>query len=407
MRIILINELYIEGGAEMQTFRECELLLKKGHLAKVITLDNRIKNGKLSNIHYNISRNYSKSRNNMQLIVQDNSIIYELKEIIDEFKPDLIHLNNVREHAISIYKVVRNYECVQTLRDYGAVCPHALSIWRDLTICSGYQNLYYCANKCATQNGGVAKNIFRWIAFKIRLYHQKKAVKQYIAPSQMLTDYCNNFGLNTVCINNPFDFSIADVLAPVDNKKWNGDKIFLYYGRVDNHKGIEYIIKAFNEFAKNKTDVKLQLIGTVPKEYQKRLDGLLKEYAKTSIEYLGKLEYSEMMKKLVNVHTVIIPSLWIENYPNTALEAMAMGCLAIASERGGMVEIIDDNKFVFNILEKENIIEKMEYVYNLSEQEYNKIIDNNITRVRKNNSLDKYYDRLNRELEICISEKKG
>jgi glycosyltransferase involved in cell wall biosynthesis len=38
----------------------------------------------------------------------------------------------------------------------------------------------------------------------------------------------------------------------------------------------------------------------------------------------------------------VIPSVWHDNYPVVALEAMAAGCPAIASAVGGLPEMIDD-----------------------------------------------------------------
>lgn len=158
--------------------------------------------------------------------------------------------------------------------------------------------------------------------------------------------------------------------------------------------GVEQLIEAFSEFSKDKDDVELHLAGMLPEVYKGTLDKLLSQYGKGKIQYIGKLEYNDMIMELLKVHTVVIPSLWIENYPNTALEAMSVGCLVLGSERGGMREIIGTERFIFNVLDKADIVEKLELAYGISEDEYKKITITGQNRVRSNNSFEMYYKRL-------------
>jgi glycosyltransferase involved in cell wall biosynthesis len=82
---------------------------------------------------------------------------------------------------------------------------------------------------------------------------------------------------------------------------------------------------------------------------------------------------------------VIIPSIWVENAPLVALEAFSVGCPVIASNTGGLPEIVGkvDKKLIFkNRIELRNILlsfsrnefpsERIEKVYeqNFSPQIY-------------------------------------
>lgn len=395
MKVLIINELAKSGGAEMQTMRECALLQQFGNEARVITLDPNFPSGWISETHYNISRKDSILKREIQMLLADKKIENELRKIIEDFNPDYLHLNNTKAHALSIFKAVEGYKCLRTIRDYGAVCPNSQSICADLSLCEGYVNCWKCLDKCIAKKKSLVKEVWKWICFKRRNSAQKKVIKNFACPSQMLTDYCNRFGLKTTCINNPFDFNMLDNhLKQTDFKR----KIYLYYGQVIGFKGVEQLIEAFAEFSKGKEDVELHLAGTLPDVYKEKFQELLNRYNQGNIQYIGKLEYNDMVLELLKVHTVVIPSLWIENYPNTALEATAAGCLVLGSERGGMREIIGSNDFIFHVLDKKEFVEKLNYSYNIPQDEYERITTEGQKRVRNNNSFEMYYKRL----EECL-----
>lgn len=395
MKVLIINELAKSGGAEMQTMRECALLQQFGNEARIITLDPNFPSGWISETHYNISRKDSILKREIQMLLADKKIENELGKIIEDFNPDYIHLNNTKAHALSIFKAVEGYKCLRTIRDYGAVCPNSQSICADLSLCEGYVNCWKCLDKCIAKKKSLVKEVWKWICFKRRNSAQKKVIKNFACPSQMLTDYCNRFGLKTTCINNPFDFNMLDNhLKQTDFKR----KIYLYYGQVIGFKGVEQLIEAFAEFSKGKEDVELHLAGTLPDVYKEKFQELLNRYNQGNIQYIGKLEYNDMVLELLKVHTVVIPSLWIENYPNTALEATAAGCLVLGSERGGMREIIGSNDFIFHVLDKKEFVEKLNYSYNIPQDEYERITTEGQKRVRNNNSFEMYYKRL----EECL-----
>lgn len=395
MKVLIINELAKSGGAEMQTMRECALLQQFGNKARVVTLDPNFPSGWISETHYNISRKDSILKREMQMLLADKKIENELRKIIRDFNPDYIHLNNTKAHALSIFKAVEGYKCLRTIRDYGAVCPNSQSICADLSLCEGYVNCWKCLDKCIAKKNNSVKEVWKWICFKRRNSAQKKVIKNFACPSQMLTDYCNRFGLKTTCINNPFDFNMLDNHPKQTNFK---RKIYLYYGQVIGFKGVEQLIEAFAEFSKEKEDVELHLAGTLPDVYKEKFQELLNRYNQGNIQYIGKLEYNDMVLELLKVHTVVIPSLWIENYPNTALEATAAGCLVLGSERGGMREIIGSNDFIFHVLDKKDFVEKLNYSYNIPQDEYERITTEGQIRVRNNNSFEMYYKRL----EECL-----
>lgn len=398
MKLLIINELYKYGGAEMQTQREAKICRKNGHIVRIITLDPAFEDGWIKEDHYNIVQKQSKFMIQLQRFFYNYQIAKRLRDLIEEFEPDYIHINNAYEHALSIFRAVRGYKTLQTIRDYGAVCPNGLCIHPNKIVCNGYQNGMQCLKECIMCDARKVRAFWQCLCFKRRDAARKKYVKLFACPSQMLTDYCIRQGLPTKCINNPFDFSLLDKMDI--QKRTNFEKkTFLYYGQVVEHKGIRQMIQAFSMFSEGKDDVELCLLGRIPVEYKPVLKQLIKDYGHGKVRYLGVMSYKDTIKQLSTVYAVVIPSLWIENYPNTALEAASIGCLVLASERGGMKEIVGDGCFVFHVLQQKEIVKQFEAAYETTREQYVWITEKSRARVRKNNTMEKYYERLMKTLE--------
>jgi glycosyltransferase involved in cell wall biosynthesis len=230
------------------------------------------------------------------------------------------------------------------------------------------------------------------LRFKTRILYKintarKKAINRFMCPSEALTKACNLNGLPTVCINNPFDMSI------VKKDEMAKTKVFLYYGRVSSDKGVSILVKVFSEFQKGHPDAVLWIIGSVSPEYKDEFSNIC---SNKCIEYKGCLKNKDIMELYRQVYCVAVPSLWLENYPNTVLEAIANKTLVIGSNRGGIPELIGNDNYLFNVLDEQDILKKLSYAYGLDTEEYIAVTNLRYEWMKKNNSLDRYYETLNR-----------
>ena len=379
MKILLINEYQEFGGTELQTKREFNKFKEEGHDVLLITFDqlNRKIEG---NINIIISKNkFSKFFNKFFVNI---FIKKKLKKIIMNYNPDYIHLNNIFGCPKTVYSIVKNYKTIQTIRDYGGVCSKTTCVDNNWDECNGYLNSD--CKKCLKTESMFAK--IRNFGFKGNTKAKKKSVMKFVCPSQALTDKCALNGYNIVCINNPFDFN----KIYVKNKKIVNRK-YLYYGLISKIKGIYELYDAFNEFSMNKDDAELVFIGRIDDNDKTFLE-LIANNPKVS--YLGLKKNEEILKEFENVYCTVVPSLWIENYPNTVLESKANSTLVIGTNRGGIVEMIHNDNLLFDVKNRNDIIKKLEYTYNLSEEEYYEIVNKNYEEVIKNNSQDAYYSKI-------------
>lgn len=378
MKILLINDFYLKGGTEIQSHREIELYKKNNIEIFFLTFD---MNYPLKKDEYwiNIPEKQNNVKKVLNLLWKKNMLYKKIKKEISKIQPDYIHINNVIFAPNQVFDIVKDYKVVQTIRDYAAVCPKATCIYGNNSECEGY-----CYKNCKAicKDSNILK---RWRIKKINKL-RIKSVDRFIAPSIALAKKCTENGMNTICLNNPFDFSNENHL-----KNNCRIKNYLYYGLISDMKGVTILIKQFKQFMKDK-DVKLYLIGSVEKKYSECFYKLINNCHQ--IEYLGPMSWKDVMNFYSDVYCVIVPSLWIENYPNTVLESIANKTLVIGSNRGGIPELISNKNQLFDIQNSTDLVRCLNWSYYLDESEYISIVTKRYNYIRSNNSQINYFKNL-------------
>ncbi|MGX6445625.1 glycosyltransferase [Neobacillus sp. K501] len=404
MKILVINQLYKMGGSEVQTLREIEVLRAHGHDVYHITFDATLPDGNATEDpqHYNIVPKDNKYQNwhvkRIKRFFINKNLLNVVNTLIRRISPEAIHLNNIHYEPITVYKAIEPYPALQTIRDFGAICPNGLGVNKSYQPCKGYLHCN-CIKECAPK--GKRQRMYFWMdkQYLIRQNNvRKKSINRFISPSQSLTNFCTANGIPTECLNNSFDFSL---LNNFKKEEYSSHKIYLYYGLVAKHKGVMQLIEAFKKFSEGK-DVELQIIGKIEQGFEDQFKN--KIINSDSIKYLGVMKYADIIKHLEKVYSVVVPSLWLENYPNTALEGLATQCLVIGANRGGIPELIADDRFVFNVLDINEIISAFENTYSLSQEEYERVTMENYLRVTKQNSLEIYYNRIIYQFDQILKE---
>ena len=389
MRYIIINEFYKFGGSEVQSLREKHFFEYKGHDVLYITLDPNLPHGwnELEKNHFNINLFPNKIKKIISSLHVDKRILNILEKIITDFSPECIHVNAAFNTALTIYEVVKKYNCFQTIRDYSAICLNGRCVDKGMKVCDGYQH-----NRCFMRCMPATEIRATYNFYKNYINNKKRkcSIDHFICPSKKLTSMGNANGYKVACVNNPFDFSLLDGFK----KEFSlSRKIYMFYGALSKNKGVIQFLEAFDKFSEKHKDVCLLIAGKVmDKDVQNSLEQICMRNKK--VEYKGRLEYYDIIKILQRVYAVVVPSLWMENYPNTVLEGLATECLVLGSNRGGMQEMIADDRFIFDVLNEEDIIDKLETSYSLSNDEMFNIIRSNKDRIMRNNSLEVYYQRI-------------
>lgn len=336
MKILMINKfLYPRGGAETYMFKVGEQLTKMGHEVQYFGMqDERNIVGNNLGIY---TDNVDFHEKRLSAITYPFKIIYskenrkKLGKVLDNFKPDIVHLNNVNFQLTptiidEIYE--HHIPMVQTVHDLQMLCPNHL-MFQDFKVCEKCKNGNYMEcikNKCI--HNSVPKSLIG--AIESYVYHMGNTyskVDYYICPSRFieekLHEYSDIYKDKTEFIQN---FIELPNLHNLKKKPY-----VLYFGRFYEEKGIRILLDAINKC----TDIHFVFVG----------DGPLKPLIeKSKVKYLGFKTGQELNQLIEEAAISIYPSIWYENCPLSILESEALGTPIIASNLGGIPELVEDGK---------------------------------------------------------------
>jgi glycosyltransferase involved in cell wall biosynthesis len=144
------------------------------------------------------------------------------------------------------------------------------------------------------------------------------------------------------------------VIVEAGVEPWNLEgcdrKTILFVGRFDKLKGGDTMLIAFRRLLEIDHSLKLIFVGPdrgltsaggSPVAFNEFRNSLFTEAQRPSISYLGQLPRTDIFELRRKAMLTIVVSRW-ENQPNAVLEAMIQGCPIVASDTGGMSEIIQN-----------------------------------------------------------------
>ena len=253
---------------------------------------------------------------------------------IQSFRPDVVHVHNL--YPLFTPSVLSScteagVPVVMSLHNQAMTCPKADHL-RNGSICEkcrGGGEWNCLTNNCrdnllesfgyavrarlANRNGWFRDNVSRFLAMtefsRARLIEEGyDAAKIGVLP-------------NGVPIP-------RGVLTPTDGK------YIAFAGRLSEEKGLRVLMEA----AVHCPDVPIHLAGDGP------LVETLRELAPRNVIFRGRLSRPEMQDFYSRARAVVLPSTCFEMCPLTILEGMAMGLPIIASQTGGLGELVDHDE---------------------------------------------------------------
>jgi glycosyltransferase involved in cell wall biosynthesis len=120
----------------------------------------------------------------------------------------------------------------------------------------------------------------------------------------------------------------------------NGERLLFYVGRITPEKGVQVLLQALPSILERHPDVRLLVAGRNSEQMQPLVDEL---GIREAVELLGFVDSETRDCLYRSVDAAVFPSLY-EPFGIVALEAMAAGCNVIASEVGGLAEVVDHRR---------------------------------------------------------------
>jgi len=342
MRILLVNKfLYPKGGAETYTFALGKLLENNGHEVQYFGLDNE-KNVVGNNVNeyvtnMDFSEGILRNLNAPFRIIYSHEARKKIRRVLDDFKPDVVHLNNIQYHLTpSIIlethrwrtKEKRKCKIVYTAHDFQLICPSHGLFDKNLVPCEKCLDGRYihCFETKCLKNSR-AKSLLGTIdGYFWKNNPAYTYVDAYICCSEFLKqklDTQERFRDKTVVIHNFKDLNIVEDIV----KKG----YVLEFGHLSKDKGTDTLL----EVAKRMPEVKFVFIG-----YGTSVEDM-KDIP--NVEYLGFKSGEGLYRLIAEASISVCPSEIYENCPFSVIESISLGTPVIGSRMGGIPELIDEN----------------------------------------------------------------
>ena len=120
----------------------------------------------------------------------------------------------------------------------------------------------------------------------------------------------------------------------------NGEKLLFYIGRITPEKGVQFLLQSLPLIHETFPNVRLLVAGRNSEHMQPLVDEL---GIWEAVELLGFIDSETRDCLYRSADAAVFPSLY-EPFGIVALEAMAAGCNVIASDVGGLSEVVDHRR---------------------------------------------------------------
>jgi glycosyltransferase involved in cell wall biosynthesis len=171
------------------------------------------------------------------------------------------------------------------------------------------------------------------------------------------------------------DAQRADAAAPRTTR-------VLFVGRISPDKGVHLLMEAFDRVARERPDVELTLVGKVgmlpfdlvnllltddaaaldslrpfygqstfawltkevlgqKRSYRQHLEARLSPESAARVHFVGSVSLQELIRLYSQADLLVLPSIWRESYGLPVAESMASGVTVLASDCGGVPELVD------------------------------------------------------------------
>lgn len=330
------------GGPFTSTYNTSKELAKLGHKVTIITTDFHLDKHTCNEIKkFGIKMVVFKCSFNLGLFLYSPDMKRWTNEHITEY--DIIHMQEYRSYQnYIIWKAANRFNIPYILQARGSLSPSNIKIPIYLKF---FKKIYddFCGLNILNDSD-------RLIALT---EFEKNEYKHIGIPEEKIE-----------ILPNGINFSSNNYKKGFFRNKYgigSNEKIILYLGRIHRIKGIDLLIKAFDDLSKDFDNVRLLIAGPDDGflEKLKKLSNNLE--SKNRIIFVGPLYGEKKFEAFSDSDIFVLPSKY-EAFGNTIIESLACGTPVIVSEHCGIANTIHNIcglKFNYN---KDELISKMKFL---------------------------------------------
>lgn len=306
----------------------------------------------------------------------------ELRRLLDEFPPDVVHVNHVSHLSTTLLRTIhdRGLPLVYTLHDFWLMCPRGQFIQRvaesgqePFPLCDS-QDDRKCAEKCYSLyfSGGAelhqadSDRWTAWISDRMRnVRAMASVVDAFIAPSRyLMARYQDEFGIpREKLIYLDYGFDIGRLGGR--QRRPEGQRVLGYIGTHIPAKGIHHLLDAFGHL---RGEPRLRIWGRPRDPYtssMRRIAASLPNRAGERVEWMGEYQNERIVPDVFDrVDAIVVPSIWTENSPLVIHEAQQARVPVVTADVGGMAEYVrhEVNGLLFRHRDRRSMAEQMQRI---------------------------------------------
>ena len=391
MKILIVNKFYYNRGGDCTCTINLEHMLHaNGYETAVYAMDYP------ENIQTPFSKYFAKEvsfsggiKNKLAAaarIFGGAGVKASFAKILNEFKPDIVHFNNIHSYLSPvIVKMAKDFgaKTIWTMHDYKLVCPSysCLLNGKSCELCIGGDKKNVLKTRC--MKNSLSASLLAYLeAMKWSTDKLEKYTDVYVCPSKFMADKMAQGGfdknkIKVVCNFIP-DTMINNITVKTERKSY-----YAYVGRLSQEKGVATLIKVASQLPHT---IKIAGDGPLAAELKDRYKDC------KNIEFLGRLNSSQVAELLSNAKFSVMPSECYENNPMGVIESLCFGTPVIGAKIGGIPELLEpSNGMLFRSGDEKSLNKTIDTMWSL-EYDYQQISKDSIERFNSRVYLNKVLD---------------
>jgi len=325
MRILMVNAYgYVTGGADRHCLALADALRTRGHNVAFLSAaseSNVVTTGRfVPPLVTHANRDSLPLRRRAKVAgyaLWNPDSARAMRELIDEFRPDVVHAHKVYiQLSVSPLVVAARHAVpiIQTLHDYELLAASALDDtggWHD----RDEARLSYRALNTAT--------------YPVRRLVHRQCVRAWISPSRFLAGRYAARGIRAHVLPHFVERS-GDSPALAFSERRGA----VFVGRLTSAKGVIDVL----EVARHLPDTRVTVAGEGPLAAEVAAEAR----RLPNLEFVGFRDHNGVLRLLRSARIALMPSRWQEPAGLVALEAMSVGTPVLAYSSGGLAEYVSE-----------------------------------------------------------------
>ena len=320
----------------------------------------------------------------------DIHVYSALRQVVQRVKPDWVHLHTCASTSLPVLCALAGQLVLHTTLSTELMCAISVVVHRDdLQACEGGVGLKCVQHRCVRP----AFLVPHWAMHAIRNSMVRKVVRAFLAPSQNVANYLRAFDFQNVYVlpcflpqdsydSYPYSHEHASILC-VNSLEW--------------FKGVQFLLQAMPMVLDEVPHTTLTIVGDGSSRMV--LQDMCRQMGIASqVNFVGRVPHHEISRFYGQSNVCVVPSLY-ETFSMVSAEAMAHGRPVVATNRGGVPELVADSErgYLVDPMDTVSLAKRIRYVLT-SPGKAEALGRNGAEYVRNHLSPEAYLDRLEKVL---------